>query len=315
MERYFLGVDGGQSSTVAYIGDEAGRVLAAGKGGPCNHVGAAEGRARFVSAIETCVGEACRNAGLDPVAVTFEAACLGFSGGPDDKRDLLRRMLRAGRLVVTHDALIALAGAAGGGPGIITIAGTGSIAFGRNGAGKTARAGGWGYIFGDEGSAFDLVRQALRAVLRSEEGWGPPTALSAALLDATGATTANELLHLFYTDDYPRTRVAGLAALVNEAASAGDAVARDILFNAAQQLATLAAAARAQLFESGEPAAVSYAGGVFQSGLLRERYRSLVELSDGNRFTDPMYGPAAGALLEAYRAAGLAPRLEAVPEG
>src|SRR5947209_3167873 len=83
----------------------------------------------------------------------------------------------------------ALAGATRSGQGIITIAGTGSIAFGRNPAGRTARAGGWGYIFGDEGGGFDIARQATRAILRLEEGWGPPTALRETLLAATGSET------------------------------------------------------------------------------------------------------------------------------
>lgn len=315
MSRYFLGVDGGQSSTTAYIGDETGRVAGTGAGGPCNHVGAEGGRRKFVSAIDECLGQACEAAGLDPDAIAFEAACLGFSGGPQDKEAILREMLRVDKLIVTTDALIALAGATDGNPGVITIAGTGSISFGRNAKGKTARAGGWGYIFGDEGGAFDLVRQALRAVVRSEEGWGPPTGLREALLQVTGAASANDLLHLFYTKEYPRRRVAEFATLVNDCANNGDPVARDILLNAAQQLATLAGAVRTQLFAPGEPAMVSYVGGVFQSEMLLERYRMLIELGDGNRCEKPMHGPAAGALLEAYRAVGLKPELQAGPGG
>jgi len=265
----FLGVDGGQSATVALIGDQTGRVLGQGRGGPCNHVGGSEGRRKFAAAIEQSLGQACRQAGLDPGSVRFRAACLGFSGGAEDKRPLLEQMLRADRLIVTTDALIALVGATGGQPGIITIAGTGSIAFGRNAQGRTARAGGWGYVFGDEGGAFDLTRRALRAVLRHEEGWGPPTALRELLLAAAGAASANELLHLFYTTEFPRPRVAAFARLVDQAASAGDAVAREILLSAAGELAHLAAAVRRQLFAPGEPARVAYVGGVFRSPLLR----------------------------------------------
>src|SRR5438034_4387666 len=140
-----------------------------------------------------------------------------MSGGPADKQAILSEILPARKLVVTHDALIALSGATGGEPGIVTIAGTGSIAFGRNALGKTARVGGWGYIFGDEGSGFDIARQAVRAALRSEEGWGPATALRDLLLQATGAQDANDAMHRFYTDEFPRPRVAALAPLVNDA--------------------------------------------------------------------------------------------------
>ena len=314
MSELFLGVDGGQSSTVALIGDETGRVLGAGRGGPCNHVSAAEARAKFVRVIGECVGAACAAAGLDAASVRYEAACLGFSGGPADKEPILREMLRARALLVTTDAPIALSGATGGEPGIITIAGTGSIAFGRNRAGKTARAGGWGYVFGDEGGGFDIARQALRAALRAEEGWGPPTTLLPRLLEAAGAASANDLLHRFYTPEFPRSRVATFARLVDEEAARGDPTAIMILRRAAEELALIAAAVRQTLFAPGEPAQVAYIGGVFRSRTLLEHFRALVEREAGNHVGPPLYGPAAGALLEAYRAAGIAPRLSNLPE-
>ena len=314
MTQFFLGVDGGQSSTTALIGDETGRVVGAGAGGPCNHIGGPGGREKFVRAIEGCLGQACRAAGLEAATVEFEAACLGFSGGPEDKRPILEKMLRTRRLIVTTDAPIALTGATGGQPGIITIAGTGSIAFGRNAAGRTARAGGWGYIFGDEGGGFDIARQALRAALRHEEGNGPATDLHRRLLEATGAASANDVLHRFYTTEWPRDRVATLAKLVDEAARDGDAIAATILENAAEQLALLAAMVRRQLFAPGETARVAYIGGVFRSAILLARFRSLIEAEAGNRCGPPVYGPAAGALLEAYAAAGLALELTDLPE-
>jgi N-acetylglucosamine kinase-like BadF-type ATPase len=306
-------VDGGQSSTTALVGDETGHILGSGRGGPCNHVGAAEGRDKFVHAIGGCVRAALEKAGL-PEDTRFEAACLGFSGGPEDKDALTREIVPAHRYAITNDALIALVGATRGEPGVITIAGTGSIAFGQNAEGRTARAGGWGYAFGDEGGGFDLVRQALRAALRYEEGWGTETNLLPALTEAAGAPDANHVLHRFYTVEYPRARVASFAKLVDEIARAGDSVARDILNGAAQSLATLTAAVRGQLFQPGKVAQVSYAGGVFRSAILLERFRMLVELEEGNRVAAPAYGPAAGALIEAYRLVGVKCTLAGAPE-
>jgi N-acetylglucosamine kinase-like BadF-type ATPase len=307
--KLFLGVDGGQSGTAALIGDEAGRILGEGEAGPCNHAGALEGRAKLERAVAGSLGGACAQAGLDPSAVVFEAACFGMSGGPDDKQEILSRILRASRLIVTTDAVTALAGATASGAGIIAIAGTGSIAFGRNPQGQTARAGGWGYIFGDEGGAFDIVRQGLRAALRMEEGWGPPTALHAALLHATASRDANQVLHRFYTEEWPRSKVAGLAAAIDQAAEEGDIVAQEILHGASMQLAMLVASVRGQLWQSREPVDVAYIGGVFQSRAILERFRLLVEMEEGNRCLAPLHGPAEGALLEAYRAAGLTPAL------
>lgn len=309
MSDYFLGVDGGQSSTFALIGDATGRVLGAGRGGPSNHVAASEGRAKFIGAINACLNAACESAGLDAATIRFAAACLGFSGGPADKESILREILASERTIVTHDALIALSGATGGTPGIITIAGTGSIAFGRNASGKTARAGGWGYVFGDEGSGFDIVRQALRAALKSEEGWGEETSLRRTLLDETGAPDSNDLLHRFYTPEFPRPRIAALAELVDQAAEQGDAIARKILDESAQELAALASAVRGQLFSDDEAVRIAYIGGVFRSRTVRDRFIAL----SGSQTGPPLYGPAAGALLEAYRAAGIRCELSNAP--
>jgi N-acetylglucosamine kinase-like BadF-type ATPase len=306
--KLFLGVDGGQSGTTALVGDESGRVVGVGRGGPCNHLGKAEGREKFLRAVGGCL----REAGFE--GAEFEAACLGFSGGPADKNAYVRELIKAKHYLVTHDAAIALTGATAGEPGVIAIAGTGSIAFGRNAQGKAARAGGWGYVFGDEGGGFDLVRQALRAALREEEGWGPKTGLRDALVSSAGATSANDLLHRFYTDEYPREREAAFSRLVDRIARDGDKVAREIILNAAQQLATLASAVRTQIFEAGASCTVSYLGGVFRSEILLERFRMLMELESGNRVLEPIYGPAAGALLEAFRAGGVTTRLKDLPK-
>jgi N-acetylglucosamine kinase-like BadF-type ATPase len=305
----FLGVDGGQTSTTALIGDERGRILGRGTGGPCNHAADAEGRDRLQGAVASSLAAACRDAGLDAGAVRFTAACFGMSGGPDDKEAILAAVLPTDLLLVTDDAAIALAGATATGQGIVTIAGTGSIAFARNAAGDTARAGGWGYLFGDEGGAFDLVRQAVRAALRMEEGWGPPTVLRQTLLDATACASANRLVHLFYTPEWPRSRVAALAPLVDTDAAEGDEVALRLLHRAGQSLASLAAAVRGQLWQPAEAVAVVYIGGVFRSARLLERFRLLVELTVGNHCGPPLYGPAEGALREALRAGGLSPEL------
>jgi len=311
--RHFLGVDGGQSSTTAVIGDELGRVIGIGQGGPSNHVGAAEGRAKFVNAVEECVKAACAQAGLDAARARFTSSCLGFSGGPADKESIVNEILSSEQTLVTHDGLIALSGATAGQPGLIAIAGTGSFAFGRNAAGQTARAGGWGYAFGDEGGGFFITRQALRAALRFEEGWGPHTVLRPMFLDTTGAPDINTLLHRFYTTEFPRPRIAEFSILVNTAATSGDEIARTILDEAAQQLALIADAVRKQLFGPGEQVLVAYVGGVFRSTILLDRFRALLE-GAGNRVLAPIYGPAAGALLEAYRAAGVACTLSNVPE-
>jgi len=313
MPRFYLGVDGGQSSTIALIANEEGRIVGRGNSGPCNHVGTSEGRAKFLRAAGECLERACRDAGIDPLTVTFAAACLGFSGGAEDKESYTRELIRSSHYKITHDAEIALTGATAGAPGIIVIAGTGSIAFGRNTEGRMARAGGWGYIFGDEGGGFDITRRALRAALRYEEGWGPETRLRNLLAAALGASGANDVMHQFYTG-VPRTQIASLARIVDEAAAGGDAIAIEILTGAARDLAAYVEGVYRNLFRANEIVLVAHVGGVFRSDLLRNRFMDEIRERIGCPSGPPKLSPAAGALLEAMRLDGNVKALSDVPE-
>jgi N-acetylglucosamine kinase-like BadF-type ATPase len=240
--------------------------------------------------------------------------CLGFSGGAADKEVYVREIIRSRNYKITHDAEIALIGATEGRPGIITIAGTGSMAFGRNVTGKTARAGGWGYIFGDEGSAFDIVRQALRAALQFEEGWGTETVLRERLIEAAGASDANDLLHRFYTEQFPRDRVAAYAPLVSNSALDGDQAATTILRMAGSRLASLARGVHESLFQRYEAVPVSYIGGVFRSDAVRNNFADDIKDAIGCDVTPPVLSPVAGAVLEALRTDANSSRLSNVPE-
>jgi len=312
----FLGVDGGQSSTTALIADQSGRILGRGADGPCNHVqSAAEGREKFIRVIGGCVRAAARKAGLEDAIPRFRAACLGFSGGPADKLGILRELLDVDELLVTTDAAIALAGACGGGPGIITIAGTGHISMGRGPGGKTARAGGWGYYFGDEGGGFWIATEAVRAAMRVHEGWGQPTTLHPRLLDATGHTDANAMMHAMYTAEWPRKRIAALSKIVSEEAENGDAESRDILVRGAAELIGISTAVRGMLFPPTAPARLSPIGSVWKSRILQEAFLDIwTRHNPLNSFGPPAMGPAAGALLEAFRIAGVSAELHNLPE-
>lgn len=303
MPRYFLGIDGGQSSTTALIGDETGQVLGRGVAGPCNHItNRSEAEQKFRRVLEESIREACRQAGVDSTRITFAAACFGFSGGPEDKESLTRNVVQSERYKVTHDAEIALWGAFRGAPGIVVIAGTGSMAFGRNQHGQTARAGGWGYIFGDEGGAFDLVRRAVRRILAAEEGWNKETLLTRLLFEATGLVSANQLLHAFYTPEWSRSRVAQLAPLVTQAAESGDLAAAEIIEEGSAKLAWYIQGVYNRLF-AGQRVPVAASGGVFESELVRSAFTKQILQLTGCTVVSPQLSPAEGALLEAVRMA------------
>lgn len=294
-------MDGGQSSTTALIGDACGCVLATGVGGPSNHVQAKEGRTRLIQAVGLAVSNACTQFGCAADATEFEAACLGFTGGIAGKEEILREVIRCRRMSVTDDVTIALAGAHQDGTGIVTIAGTGSVSMGRNAAGETARAGGWGYQFGDEGGAWGIVRDALRAAFRWKEGWGPATILHDLFLRDSGESDIHTFRRLLYTEEYPRPRIAAFSQLVDAAASQGDVVALDVLKKAAADLSTITNVVRVRLFSTTCPVNVAYAGGVFASYIVLDELRRMLESEGHMRLLKPRYHPAMGALLEAIR--------------
>ncbi|MGC2660627.1 MAG: BadF/BadG/BcrA/BcrD ATPase family protein [Bryobacteraceae bacterium] len=304
MGSYYFGFDGGQSSSTAVIADDNGHLLGEGHGGPCNHVAASEGREKFFSAVGGCLAAAAQQAELDPTNLTFAAACFGFSGGAADKDAYARELVHADRYKITHDAEIALAGATAGKPGIIVISGTGSMAFGRNLAGQTARAGGWGYIFGDEGGSFDLTRRAVQAALRYEEKWGPQTQLRDRLLATTKAKDMNTLLHRFYTPEFTRSQIAAFAPLVTEAAEAGDEAALEIIVAAALDLACFAEGVHRRLFERDRKVPVAHVGGGFKSAPLREAFVAAIRERIGCIAVLPLLPPVMGAVLEAMRLDG-----------
>lgn len=309
--RLFLGVDGGQSSTKAVIGDVTGRVLGRGKAGPCNHASQDEGRAKLESAISSVVDDALGAAGL-PVETEFEAACFGMSGGADDKRKLISEFVRADAIRVVNDAEAALEAAAQhDGAAAVVIAGTGCIALARSDTGKVVRCGGWGYLFGDQGGAFGIVRSALQLALEAEEGrrspMKSPTKLVDLFCEATGADSVNEAMHCFYGPDWPRNRIAGLASAVDATHKAGDDAATGVLWRAGAFLGDLALDLDVAMYLSTMPRITHYYGGVFHSD---EVVRSFTDrCREKGRIVAPLkHDGASGALLLAYRLAGVSIR-------
>jgi N-acetylmuramic acid 6-phosphate etherase len=273
-ETLYLGIDGGGTHTIALLGGPGGVVLGRGTAGPSNRQ--AVGTERALAALDEAVSAAFAAAGRTrgPVA----SACLGLAGAdrPEDQaviREWAGRVRLAGHVDVTSDAAILLAAGAPEGWGLVLIAGTGSIAFGRAADGRTARAGGWGHLLGDEGSAYALVLSALQAVARSADGRGPATALTERLLARLGVSEPQGLIAAVYRSGRDRADLAALAPLVVEAAET-DAVAAWVVEEHAQELAQAGAAVARQLGWSG-PVPVALAGGLLLgSAAQRERVLS-----------------------------------------
>jgi N-acetylglucosamine kinase-like BadF-type ATPase len=291
----FGGIDGGQSSTVAAIGD-ASASLGYGSGPPADLVGEARDAERQRAALEAALDAACDAAHVAR-DVRFDALVAGISGfdaGISRAPDLAHR---ATRVRIVHDSETAHAGALAGAAGIVVIAGTGSVALGNEAPGSTfVRAGGWGYFFGDEGSALWIARTALRrAMVRADRD--EPSKLGDLALASFGALGLRDVQHAFAHGEIGRSTLAAFASDVLLAASGGDADARDVRAAAALELADCAATVDRRL----EPTSfrlVSYAGGVFRDAAFVDAFgAALTEAVPHADLVAPAGDPASGALL------------------
>lgn len=257
---YVIGIDAGGTKTVGLLTDQNGEVRSRARGGGANLL--VHGELEVEKVIYQILED------LEPPE-PVAAVCLGIAGvdrpGQTDlARNMLRRLgLRSGVRVV-NDAHVALVAGAPAGTGIVVVAGTGSIAYGVDPTGTKARSGGWGYLLGDEGSAFWLGHAALRAGIRAADGRGPETTLYQRICDHLGLTGAAELVAWFYDQELSRHRVAKMASLVEQASLESDECATALLDQAAYHLARAADSVSKQLVFEGEYPLV-LAGGVFKA--------------------------------------------------
>jgi N-acetylglucosamine kinase len=259
---YFLGFDGGGTKTHCVVLNSTGDLIGEGSGGAANPLRCGYDRA-FASLREAAV-RALAAAKIRPAGIT--AVCAGLAGA--GRRSVVRRMLvflsqefPLSLIHVTPDYEVALEAAVGSTPGVVLIAGTGSVAFGRNAAGETARAGGYGPWIGDEGSAFEIGRRAVSAVARSRDAGAPVTVLAEMISAALECPDWDELtLRIMKNPDdvFPK-----LFPVVAEAANADDSAAKEILFASGIGLGHLAMIVIRRLGMKDEAFPLVKGGGVF----------------------------------------------------
>lgn len=256
-----LGIDAGGTKTVCQVADASGLVLAESRGPGANLQNAGELQ------VEKVLHEVIQAATLQADAWPT-SACIGMAGvdRPEDAavvRGILSRLVPRCPVVVVNDALIALEAGAPGAAGVVVIAGTGSIAYGRDTFGRAARAGGWGYVLGDEGSGYWLGRQALRAVLRAFDGRGPATSLTDRVLAHYEVSRPQDLVREIYYGRFKPSTVAACASLVEEVANEGDLWAQSLIETGAKELSLAARAVCDRLSLPDGP--VILAGGIFKA--------------------------------------------------
>ncbi len=257
---FVIGIDAGGTKTVGILADETGKVISKTISGSANLVMKGE------LAVEKVLFDVIESLEApEPLA----ALCLGIAGvgqpGADQLiRDVLRRLGQRQPVRVVNDALVALVAGAPAGIGIVVVAGTGSIAYGVDPEGHEARSGGWGYLLGDEGSAFWLGHYAVRHAIRAADGRGVATTLYSLICEKLGVSDPTELVEWFYDQELSRNRVADLAPLVETAWADGDEAAETLMDQASKHLAKAAKAVAGQLVFPGRYPIV-LAGGAFKA--------------------------------------------------
>lgn len=296
---YIIGIDGGGTETVGILTTETGQRLAYVQSGPSNyHV---VGAAKTQTVLKSLVEELCEKAGIRSTSsIHF---CLGMAGlGRAEDRKIISRICDelgiSENRILTHDAHIALVGGTEKQQGVIVISGTGAIVYGINANGKEARASGWGYLLGDEGSGYDIAMKGLRAVARAADGRGRPTELTNRILNALELNAPGDLIGWVHAAS--RDAIAQVAKIVFDAARTTDGTAEQIVNAAAEELVCAAHSVIKQLKFVGAFDIVLSGGNLIHQTIFADKLRrEFAKIVPEASVLLPKHDPAYGAVLVA----------------
>jgi N-acetylglucosamine kinase len=267
---YVLGIDGGGSKTVCVLINDKRQILGRGEAGTSNYQSVGIEAAKY--SIESAINQAIMATDEN---ITIDAICLGLAGvGRTKDIELIKNIIKdipiisnikPQNIIISHDALIALVGGIGNDVGIVVAAGTGSIVFGRNHRGETTRVGGWGYILGDEGSAYKIAVAGMQAALKAYDRRGVFTSLLEDFKNHFGLRNIEELIEIVYRSGLGVKEIAALAPIVDNAAVEGDEVANKIIDDAVQELVKATVTVIDEIFVEREFLEVVTTGSVWKS--------------------------------------------------
>ncbi|HWK80024.1 MAG TPA: BadF/BadG/BcrA/BcrD ATPase family protein [Thermomicrobiales bacterium] len=307
-----LGIDGGQTSTKAILVEPDGTVVGTGTGSPCDHLHGPNGYAKNRDAIASAAAAAL--AAAQRPASDIRAAGLGLTSAPREMGAdaTFRRMVDEFATIdpdafwVDADFVSNLAGASAGGPGIVVIAGGGSIGYGVDDSGREAIAGGLGYLMGDEGSGWYIGLHAIQAAARAYDLRGPQTALLPFVLDHYGLSQIRDIIRIIYAEGFSRDRISSIARDVIRIAGDGDPVAAEIVRTGAERLGDTALGVARQLHAAGDPIVVYPTGGVLSARpLVRDPFAARIRsLWPEATIADPAFPPVVGAVLQVWKTTG-----------
>jgi N-acetylglucosamine kinase-like BadF-type ATPase len=295
-----LAIDGGGSRTRCLAIRQDGQVIGESTAGPSNHL-LIEGDL-VKRSLDDAINEALLSAGVNREDVRCLSAGLAgvdFDGAGAFEMETLLRDLGFPSTVVNGDMVIGHAGALRLKPGVIALAGTGSVVLGIGAQGERVKVGGWGPVYGDEGSAYRIGQMSLRAAAKMVDGRGPKTALTEALLGALGLKEFKETISRVYVEEMQPREIAALTRVAYQVAEVGDEVARNIFLCAGKELAESVEAAIRLLKLDQSEVLVSYQGAVLEScSLLRKQFvETLNHDVPKASIVPPAFEPVIGAYL------------------
>ncbi len=294
---YIIGIDGGGTKTVGLLATDNGECITRVQTGPSNyHVVGIEQTQAVINEIITELSAHVEKTPLMSISV-----CIGMAGlGRQDDKIVIGQIcdeigINKSR-ILTHDAHIALVGGTGKQAGVIVISGTGSIVYGIDECGREVRAGGWGYLLGDEGSGYDIALKGLQAIARAADKREQSTLLTDLILKELELNAPNELIR--WTHAVSRDEIAHLAGLVFEAAEMNDDKAIQIIGNAFSELACAVEAVTTQL-DFNQQFDIVFSGGILLNHpILADKLHKWIEkIIIGSTVIRPKHEPAYGAVL------------------
>ncbi|WP_375467669.1 N-acetylglucosamine kinase [uncultured Nostoc sp.] len=313
---YVLGIDGGGSKTVCILMNDLCQVLCRGEAGPSNYQSI--GIEATLQSIQSAIHNAVETATITNT-VNIEAICLGLAGigraaDIEVVKGLVQELqnnkslpitwtLQPANIIICNDALIALVGGIGQPVGIVVAAGTGSIVFGRNHQGDTKRVGGWGYILGDEGSAYKIAIAGMNAALKSYDGREMPTSLVEAFKHHLDLASIEDLIEVIYRREWGVKQIAALAPVIDLAAASGDIVANSIIDDAVKELVKATFTVIDAIFSDNSVLDVVTTGSVWRGqSKIHQRFAGyLIKKFPNVKVIFPKYEPAYGAGLLALQ--------------
>ena len=302
-----LAIDGGGSRTRCLAITRDARILGAGAGGASNHLLVDEKTVK--ASLDEAIDAALAQAGLEASDVVWISAGLAgvdFDGAGACEMNGLFRELGFMNTIINGDMVIAHAGALNVQAGVLALAGTGSSILGIGTDGTRLKVGGWGPIYGDEGSAYRIAQNCLRAAARSFDGRGEKTALLDGITEALGLKDFTETVGRIYIERMESREIAALSRMAYEIAEKGDETAVEIFLQAGAELAESVAAALWRLELNDTATKISYQGSVLEScALVREKFAEALKKDFPQaEVVAPRFKPVIGAFLLGCRALG-----------